>query len=189
MVSARQRSSYTAWSVMSSAARSSDTPRAAWMYFRQSCSTVSIPRPNKSILTRPAASRSSRSHWMTVRPGIEAGSIGTTVRSGSRVSTNPPTWMERCRGIWWSPSTMSGSTLTLGSFGSRPVSSGGESGMGNGEWGIDGVPSGLWPLASGLASGLWPLASDLRSFSAVHSSGFFLGSSGTAGRSDCGSRS
>jgi hypothetical protein len=27
-----------------------------------------------------------------------AGSIGTTSCSGSAVRTNPPTWMERCRG-------------------------------------------------------------------------------------------
>ena len=66
-------------------------------------------------------SRSSRSHWITVRPGIEAGSMGTTVDRGSRVSTKPPTWMERCRGSWCNPSTMSASARTRGSAGSRPA--------------------------------------------------------------------
>ena len=36
----------------------------------------------------------------------------TTVESGSAVSTNPPTWIERCRGSWCSPSTRSASTRT-----------------------------------------------------------------------------
>ena len=37
-----------------------------------------MPRPSRSIFTSPAESRSSFSHWITVRPGMLAGSIGTT---------------------------------------------------------------------------------------------------------------
>ena len=61
------------------------------MYLRQSCSTVSIPSPSRSIFTSPTASRSSFSHWITVRSSIAAGSMGTTVESGSAVITKPPT--------------------------------------------------------------------------------------------------
>ena len=41
---------------------------------------MSMPRPSRSIFTSPTGSRSSFSHWITVRPGIDAGSMGTTVR-------------------------------------------------------------------------------------------------------------
>src|SRR3989304_240391 len=53
------------------------------MYLRQSWSTVSIPRPRRSIFTSPAASRSSFSHWMTVRSSIEAGSVGAVGGGGA----------------------------------------------------------------------------------------------------------
>ena len=76
-----------------------------------------MPRPSRSIFTRPTGSRSSFSHWITVRPGIDAGSMGTMRDSGSRVSTKPPTWMERWRGSWCSPSTRSASRATRGSCG------------------------------------------------------------------------
>ena len=46
--------------------------------------SVSMPRPSRSIFTRPAGSRSSFSHWITVRPGMLAGSIGTTGAAAPR---------------------------------------------------------------------------------------------------------
>ena len=38
-----------------------------------------MPSPRRSIFTKPTGSRSSFSHWITVRSGIDAGSMGTTV--------------------------------------------------------------------------------------------------------------
>src|SRR6476469_6969408 len=91
------------------------------MYLRQSWISVSIPSPRRSILTSPIASTSSFSHWMTVRFSIDAGSIGTMVESGSAVSTKPPTWIDRWRGMLCIPCTMRGSARTRASSGSRPA--------------------------------------------------------------------
>ncbi len=44
------------------------------------------------------ASRSSLSHWITVRSGMDAFSIGTSRASGPLVSTKPPVCCERWRG-------------------------------------------------------------------------------------------
>ncbi len=66
-------------------------PRVRRMYVRQSWISVSMPRPSRSIFTSPTGSRSSFSHWITVRSFMDAGSMGTIVESGSRVSTKPPT--------------------------------------------------------------------------------------------------
>ena len=46
-----------------------------------SCSTAIMPRPSRSTLTMPMSAQSSLSHWTTTRPGIEAGSSGTTESS------------------------------------------------------------------------------------------------------------
>ena len=42
-------------------------------------------------LEMPSSSRSSLSHWITVRPAMAAFSIGTSSHSGPRVMTMPPT--------------------------------------------------------------------------------------------------
>ena len=57
----------------------------------------SMPRASTSTLSKPAASRSSLSHSMTVRSGMEAFSTGTMRHSKSRVSTNPPVCCDKCR--------------------------------------------------------------------------------------------
>ena len=55
----------------------------------------------------PSASRSSLSHWMTVRSSMVAFSMGTMVDTGSCPSTKPPGWIERWRGKSWSASASS----------------------------------------------------------------------------------
>ena len=58
----------------------------------------SIPSARQSTLRMPSASRSSLSHWTTVRPGMLAFSIGTISHSGRLVRTMPPTCCDRWRG-------------------------------------------------------------------------------------------
>ena len=66
---------------------------------RSTCgSAVSMPRARQSTLRMPSSSRSSLFHWMTVRSGMAAFSIGTSSHSGPRVMTMPPVCCERCRG-------------------------------------------------------------------------------------------
>ena len=59
------------------------------------CSAVSMPRPSRSNLTRPAAAQSSLSHWSTLRPGIRPHSTGQTSTTGRSQMTMPPEWMPR----------------------------------------------------------------------------------------------
>ena len=58
----------------------------------------SIPSASTSTLSRPRLSRSSLSHWMTLRSGMAAFSIGTSCASGPREITKPPTCCDRWRG-------------------------------------------------------------------------------------------
>ena len=73
-----------------------------------------MPRPSTSTLSRPSASRSSLSHWMTVRSGIAAFSTGTSSSSRSRAITKPPTCCDRWRG---NPSNVRASVSTFDSTG------------------------------------------------------------------------
>ena len=63
------------------------------------CGSASArPSPSRSTLNSPRSSTSYLSHWITVRPSIVAGSIGTSVSTGSCPSRKPPGWIDRCRG-------------------------------------------------------------------------------------------
>src|SRR5258708_5369249 len=64
----------------------------------ESLSTAIIPKPSKSTLTMPRAAQSSLSHCTTTRPGIVAGSSGTTEsRAPSEITMPPECWL-RWRG-------------------------------------------------------------------------------------------
>ncbi len=63
-----------------------------------SSSAASIPRPSRSTLTIPMSAQSSLSHWTTTRPGIDAGSSGTTSSSRPAAMTMPPECWPRWRG-------------------------------------------------------------------------------------------
>ncbi|MNI78606.1 hypothetical protein D3C73_1349940 [compost metagenome] len=56
---------------------------------------VSMPSARQSTFIRPVASRSSLSHWMTVRSAIAAFSTGTSVDSGCSEITKPPGCCDR----------------------------------------------------------------------------------------------
>ena len=56
-------------------------PRGARMRGIASSRAASMPRPSRSTLMMPRSAQSSLSHWMTVRPGMAAGSSGTTSSS------------------------------------------------------------------------------------------------------------
>ncbi len=60
-----------------------------------------MPSPSRSTLMMPRSAQSSLSHWMTTRPGIEAGSRGTTSSSRPAAITIPPVCWPRCRGRLW----------------------------------------------------------------------------------------
>ena len=49
----------------------------------------------------PRSAQSSLSHWMTTRPGMEAGSSGTTSSSRPAAITMPPECCPRWRGRFW----------------------------------------------------------------------------------------
>src|SRR5579884_1510082 len=57
-----------------------------------------MPRLSRSILIRPLSCTPSLSHWVTIRPGMRAGSSGTSSTSGQELITMPPTCCERWRG-------------------------------------------------------------------------------------------
>ena len=63
-----------------------------------SSSAASMPRPSRSILMMPRSAQSSLSHWTTRRPGIVAGSIGTTSSRRPAAITMPPECWPRWRG-------------------------------------------------------------------------------------------
>jgi hypothetical protein len=58
----------------------------------------SMPRARTSTFSSPSASRSSLSHWITLRSAIAAFSTGTRRASGPREMTKPPTCCDRWRG-------------------------------------------------------------------------------------------
>ena len=58
----------------------------------------SMPSASTSTFSRPSASMSFLSHWITVRSAIAAFSIGTSRASGRAAMTKPPTCWDRCRG-------------------------------------------------------------------------------------------
>src|SRR4051812_28132426 len=57
-----------------------------------------MPRLSRSILISSLSCTPSLSHWVTTRPGMRAGSSGTSSTSGTELITMPPTCCERCRG-------------------------------------------------------------------------------------------
>ena len=69
--------------------------RMSWM---ESSSTAIMPRPSRSTLMMPMSAQSSLSHWMTTRPGMVAGSSGTTESSWPSQITMPPECWPRWRG-------------------------------------------------------------------------------------------
>src|ERR1035437_4260660 len=69
------------------------------MRSRHSAIAESVRRPSRSILMRPRSSTSSLLNCTTTRPGMVARSTGATSTSGSPVTSMPPTWMPRCRGV------------------------------------------------------------------------------------------
>src|ERR1700737_2765049 len=60
------------------------------MSFSESSSTAIIPNPSKSTFTMPMSAQSSLSHCTTTRPGIVAGSSGTTESSCPWHTPMPP---------------------------------------------------------------------------------------------------
>jgi len=92
--------------------------------------------PGRRDVVRAENARPGTSDWMLTKtrvddrqkfrcPWIEGYVSRNSVRAGEAldvfVSTNPPTWIERCRGAWCNLSTISGSTCTRRSWGSRPA--------------------------------------------------------------------
>src|SRR3989442_1704592 len=77
IVSARWSMPYTALSSAGRCARST-TPPVSLTSAMDSWSTDIIRRPRRSTFTMPSAAQSSLSHCTTTRPGIVAGSSGTT---------------------------------------------------------------------------------------------------------------
>ena len=57
-----------------------------------------MPRPSRSTLMMPMSAQSSLSHWTTTRPGMVAGSSGTTESSCPWQITMPPECWPRWRG-------------------------------------------------------------------------------------------
>ena len=62
------------------------------------CTALSMPSASTSTLIRPSVSRSSLSHWITVRLSIAAFSTGTRRDTSSRAITKPPGCWLRWRG-------------------------------------------------------------------------------------------
>ena len=60
-----------------------------------------MPRPSRSTLMMPRSAQSSLSHCMTTRPGIAAGSSGTTSSRRPAAITMPPECWPRWRGRSW----------------------------------------------------------------------------------------
>src|SRR5690349_10994625 len=58
----------------------------------------SMPSASTSTFRRPRLSKSSLSHWMTLRSGMAAFSIGTSCARAPREMTKPPTCCDRWRG-------------------------------------------------------------------------------------------
>src|SRR5438093_125103 len=56
-------------------------PSCSWTSGIASSSAASMPSPRRSTLMSPRSAQSSLSHWMTFRPGMAAGSSGTTSSS------------------------------------------------------------------------------------------------------------
>ena len=67
----------------------------------ESCSAAIMPRPSRSTLMMPRSAQSSLSHCTTTRPGMVAGSSGTTSSSAPWAMTMPPECWPRWRGRSW----------------------------------------------------------------------------------------
>ena len=70
-----------------------------------------MPSPRRSTLTMPRSAQSSLSHWTTTRPGIVAGSSGTTSSRRPGAITMPPECWPRWRGRSWMPRPERGEEL------------------------------------------------------------------------------
>ena len=97
-VSARQIMSKVAVSFGGMSCIEMRLPRKRSIRSKQRRSAVSMPSASTSTFSSPKDSRSSLSHWITVRSAMAAFSIGTSVLSGSPEITKPPTCCDRWRG-------------------------------------------------------------------------------------------
>ena len=70
----------------------------------------------------PRSAQSSLSHWTTTRPGMEAGSSGTTSSSRPAAITMPPECWPRWRGRLWMRVQSSAKCRSAASSGSKPAS-------------------------------------------------------------------
>ena len=69
----------------------------------------------------PRSAQSSLSHWMTTRPGMAAGSSGTTSSSRPAAITMPPVCWPRWRGRLWMRVQRSEKSWRRRSSGSKPA--------------------------------------------------------------------
>ena len=88
----------------------------------ESSSTAIMPRPSRSTLMMPISAQSSLSHCTTTRPGMVAGSSGTTESSWPWQITMPPECWPRWRGRSCAMRYSSKNLRTRGWFRSRPAS-------------------------------------------------------------------
>ena len=102
--------------------RSISSPQWSRISTSESSSTAIIPRPSRSTFTMPKSAQSSLSHCTTTRPGMVAGSSGTTVSKLPWHTTMPPECCPRCRGRSCSPTTSSRNLRILGFCKSSPAS-------------------------------------------------------------------
>ncbi len=98
VVSAARIDSKVAASAKSIRERSTRSPRVRPISSTQRSTAESIPRPSRSILSKPASAQESLSHWTICRPCIAAGTTGQTSSSGWVEITIPPGCWEAWRG-------------------------------------------------------------------------------------------
>jgi hypothetical protein len=96
-VSALASSSYDFLSSRGSASKSTSTPRPRLMSSTAFCSTVSVFKPRKSNLTRPAASTSFQLYWVTGEFDFGSRVRGTSSTSGRSPMTMPAACVEAWR--------------------------------------------------------------------------------------------
>ncbi len=102
---------------------SSKGRRSFWPMKRiERCSALSMPSARMSTLISPSTSRSSLSHWITLRSAMAAFSTGTSRARSSRAMTKPPGCWLRWRGKPISTCVSSTHSLQIGDSGSKPFS-------------------------------------------------------------------
>jgi hypothetical protein len=81
-----------------------------------------MPRPSRSTLMSPMSAQSSLSHCTTTRPGMEAGSSGTTQSRPPSQITMPPECRPKCRSRSWAARHSSKHLRIRGCLRSSPAS-------------------------------------------------------------------